>query len=86
MSKRKSRNETTPARLPRYVGRTNVKRKPSKTKKSAQGRRDAPGPATRGQCDRIGVGRNRVLEVFNEMLRECRELPLPLIRLSSTQL
>jgi hypothetical protein len=35
MSKRKSRNETTPARLPRYVGRTNVKRKPSKTKKSA---------------------------------------------------
>jgi hypothetical protein len=30
MSKRKSRNETTPARLPRYVGRTNVKRKLSK--------------------------------------------------------
>jgi hypothetical protein len=32
MSKRKSRNETAPARLPRYAGRRNVKRKPAKTK------------------------------------------------------
>ena len=32
MSKRKNRNESTPARLPRYEGRTNAKRKPSKKK------------------------------------------------------
>jgi hypothetical protein len=30
MSKRKSRNETTSARLSRYTGRKNVKRKPVK--------------------------------------------------------
>jgi hypothetical protein len=32
MAKRKSRNETAPARNPRYVGRNNVKRKSAKTK------------------------------------------------------
>src|SRR5262245_24526441 len=32
MSKRKNRNESTPARLPRYEGRNNAKRKPSRKK------------------------------------------------------
>jgi hypothetical protein len=32
MSKRKNRNESTPARLPRYEGRNNAKRKTSKRK------------------------------------------------------
>ena len=32
MSKRKSRNESTPARRPKYEGRNNAKRKPSKKK------------------------------------------------------
>ena len=32
MPKKKSRNETAPARLPRYTGRRNVKRKSAKTK------------------------------------------------------
>jgi hypothetical protein len=32
MGKRKNRNESTPARLPRYEGRSNAKRKPLKKK------------------------------------------------------
>jgi hypothetical protein len=33
MAKRKSRNETAPARIPQYEGRNNAKRKPSTKKK-----------------------------------------------------
>jgi hypothetical protein len=35
------------------------------------------------RCDRIDVERNNVITAFNAMLEQCRELPLPLIRLSS---
>jgi hypothetical protein len=38
------------------------------------------------RCDRIDLERSGVIEVFNKMLRDCREPPLPTIRLSSSQL
>jgi hypothetical protein len=39
-----------------------------------------------GRCDRIDAERNNVLILFNGMLQQCREPPLPLITLSSTYL
>ena len=38
-----------------------------------------------GRCDRIDGERNNVIMLFNRMLQQCRELPLPLITLSSIQ-
>ena len=37
------------------------------------------------RCDRIDAGRNSVIGLFNRMLDECHEPPLPLITPSSTQ-
>lgn len=37
------------------------------------------------RCDRIDAGRNSAIGLFNRMLDECREPPLRLITLSSTQ-
>jgi hypothetical protein len=38
-----------------------------------------------GRCDRIDAERNNVIVLFNRMLQECRESPLPLITSSSAQ-
>jgi hypothetical protein len=38
-----------------------------------------------GRCDRIDEERNAVIRLFNRMLEECRQAPLPIITHSTTQ-